>query len=136
LPVPTAQLFRGAGRILVMDDEEVVRQVLGKILRRLGYEVDFALTGQEAIEKYERALAAKMPYDIVIMDLTIPGGAGGREVIEILRKKDPQIRAIVASGYSIDPILSEYKKHGFRGAVNKPFRVNELLGVIQNVMRE
>ena len=130
----TCHLHHGSGRVLLMDDDAGVRQVAGKILGHLGYEVDFAVDGGEAIEKYQRAFNAGQPYDLVIMDLTIPGGMGGEEALQALRKIEPQTRAIVSSGYADDPIMTRYKEYGFSGVIKKPYRVSTFSQVLQEVL--
>jgi CheY-like chemotaxis protein len=114
------------GKILVMDDEEYVRDVLGEMLRRFGYEVESASDGEEAIKMYREALAGSNPFDSVIMDLTIPGGMGGKEAIRILRDMDPQVKSIVSSGYSNDPVMANFREFGFVGVITKPYRMTEL----------
>lgn len=124
----------GNGTILVMDDEEIVRQVAGEILSVLGYKVEFANDGKEAIELYREALENGRRYSAVLMDLTIPGGLGGKEAITELRKLDPSVRAVVSSGYSEDCIMSDYAKYGFSAVIAKPYRVAELSKVIDMVI--
>lgn len=128
------QFHLGRGRILVMDDDPGVRQVAGKILSHLGYEVDYAAHGAEAIEQYQAALSAGQPFDLVIMDLTIPGGMGGEEALQALRKIEPQTRAIVSSGYADDPIMTRYQEYGFCGVIKKPYRVSTFTQVLQEVL--
>jgi CheY-like chemotaxis protein len=99
--------FDGTGRILLMDDEEDVRQTTGDVLKRLGYTVVFADDGLRTIDLYQEARKAGAPFDAVIMDLTIPGGMGGNETIERLLAIDPKVRAILSSGYLNDPIMAE-----------------------------
>jgi CheY-like chemotaxis protein len=124
----------GQGRILLIDDQEAVRRVAGKILERLGYDVEFAEEGAEGIRVYEAAIKQKQPFDMVIMDLTIPGGMGGRETIKELKKTDPKADVIVTSGYSDDPIMSDYRKYGVSGVVAKPYRIDDLAEVIHKVL--
>ncbi|MHB8066530.1 MAG: CHASE3 domain-containing protein [Desulfobaccales bacterium] len=124
----------GNGRILVMDDEESIRNLLDKILNRIGYEASFARDGSEAVEAYTRAKESGRPFTAVICDLTIRGGMGGREAIRELISIDPQIKAIVSSGYSDDPAMADYQKYGFSGVIAKPYRINELSYVLQEVI--
>jgi len=125
---------RGHGRILVMDDEEIVRDVLGKILQRFGYEAKFARDGMEAVEMYRAAMDRAKPFDAVIMDLTVTGGIGGIEAIELLRLIDPDAKAIVSSGYSDDPVMSDFRKYGFNGVIAKPFRAEELSAALGTIL--
>jgi CheY-like chemotaxis protein len=124
----------GTGKILVMDDDEAVRDVAGAMLRKLGYETASARDGAEAIELYENARNSSRPFDAVIMDLTIPGGMGGREAIKKLLEIAPDAKAIVSSGYSNDPIMAEYAKYGFSGVVCKPYKLKELSETMSRVV--
>jgi PAS domain S-box-containing protein len=125
----------GRGRILLMDDEEMIRVVASELLRLLGYEVTCAADGAEAIELYTRALDKKEPFSVVIMDLTVPGGMGGKTAIEKLREIDPNVRAIVSSGYSTDPVMSDYRRYGFQGIVPKPYNAKDLYAALEEVLR-
>ncbi|MHB8845116.1 MAG: hybrid sensor histidine kinase/response regulator [Nitrospirota bacterium] len=127
---------KGSGHILIMDDEEDMRSTTGDMLMRLGYSVDFAGEGSEAIAKYREAREGGRPYDAVIMDLTIPGGMGGREAIRELLAIDPDALAIVSSGYSDDTVLADHRSFGFRGVVRKPYRLRDLSEVVADVLRE
>ncbi len=120
-----------ASRILVMDDEDLVREILTEILTTVGYEVEAVSDGQQALEIYQQ-----QKFAVVIMDLTIPGGMGGRETIEFLKDFDPQVKAIVSSGYANDPIVAEYEKYGFCGFLNKPYIVEDLLKLIKRVLTD
>ncbi len=122
------------GRVLVMDDDDMVLDVGMKILGRLGFETVGAHDGKEAIELYKTARQTGRPFDFVIMDLTVPGGMGGKETITILREFDPTVKAIVSSGYSIDPVMADYRAFGFSGVVAKPYAVEDLKEVIQSIM--
>ena len=122
--------------VLVMDDEETVQKVSTKMLETLGHNVECAVDGKEAIELYKKAKEAERPFDIVILDLTIPGGMGGKETIEELRKIDSNVKAIVSSGYSNDPVMAEPEKYGFTGMVSKPFKVEDLSEVLRSVLRK
>ncbi len=132
-PTKTALL---GGRILVMDDEELVRDVMGSMLRNLGHEAVFAMNGAEAVDLFRNAKEAGKPFDAVILDLTLPGDAGGNETMKKLLKIDPSIRGIVSSGYSKDPVMSGFRKYGFKAAIAKPFRVSEFSTVIKNVLAD
>ena len=125
---------QGRGRILIMDDEEMIRSVVGKLLRHLGYESDSAEDGVEACKKYLEAMAKKEKFSAVIMDLTIPGGMGGKEAVQHILKIDPQAKVIVSSGFSTDPVMANYKSYGFSGVVAKPFMIQELSAVLHEVI--
>ena len=109
-----------------MDDEEMVRDVSNALLTHLGYEAEVAVDGVEAIEMYRKAMESEKPFDMVILDLTNKIGMGGVETIKRLLKIDPDVKAIVATGYSYDPIMSKFWEHGFRGALPKPFTLDQL----------
>jgi CheY-like chemotaxis protein len=126
----------GIGKVLVMDDERLVRELAGEILNHLKYETEFASDGHEAIEAYKRAKENGKPFDVVIMDLTVPGGMGGREAIKRMLEFDPSVKAIVSSGYSNDPVISDYKKFGFRGVICKPYKMEELTEALNRVLHE
>jgi two-component system, cell cycle sensor histidine kinase and response regulator CckA len=126
----------GKGRVLVMDDEELIQQVAGAMLNHLGYEVQFANDGLKTLEMYKNAKQSSKPFDIVLMDLTIPGGMGGEETIHQLLKIDPQAKAVVSSGYFNDPIMADYAKFGFRGVVSKPYKIQELSEALYKIMNE
>ena len=125
----------GQGRILVMDDEKMIRTVVGRMLEKIGYEVDYAEDGNEAIEKYTNALQSGNFFKAVLMDLTIPGGMGGKEAVQILLEIDPQVKAVVSSGYSGDPIMANYEEYGFCGVISKPYRTGELRKTLQDVLQ-
>jgi CheY-like chemotaxis protein len=125
--------LNGAGRILAMDDEAAIRTLLCQILRHFGYRPHAVSTGEEAILEYKRAADEGDPYRAVIMDLTVPGGMGGKEAVAELRQIDPNVRAIVSSGYSNDPVLANFRQYGFVARVDKPYRLAELAGVLSEV---
>ncbi|MFH1137904.1 MAG: ATP-binding protein [Pseudomonadota bacterium] len=129
-------LAPGCGRILLMDDEEKILEVTREALTFLGYEVETARDGAETIEKYSQALQEGRGFDVVIMDLTIPGGVGGQAALNELRKLDPEIQAVVSSGYSQDPVMARHREFGFRGVLPKPFRLEELSRVLAGLMRK
>ncbi|MDH4163465.1 MAG: PAS domain S-box protein [Nitrospirota bacterium] len=130
----TATLQAAAGRVLVMDDEEDVRETAGSVLKRLGYSVALAEDGNQTITMYREAMERGEPFDAVIIDLTVPGGMGGREAVRLLREIDPSVRAIVSSGYSNDPVMAEYEDYGFAGMVSKPYRMKDLGLAVQRVL--
>ena len=102
----------------------------------IGYKVEFAREGAEAIEFYQKAKESAEPFDAVILDLTVPGGMGGKEAIQKLLEIDPKVKAIVSSGYSSDPIMSDFKKYGFRGVIAKPYKVRELSEELHRLITE
>ena len=121
-------------RLLVMDDEEMVRDMLKSILSRLGYEVIPVEKGEEAIADYQKAKNLGHPFDAVILDLTVRGGMGGTETLRELQKIDQRVKAIVSSGYEQDPILKNFAHHGFQAALTKPFLINEISAVLSQVL--
>jgi PAS domain S-box-containing protein len=121
-------------RILVMDDEIDIRNLIGDVLTHFGHTVEFASDGAAAIELYRSAMGSGQSFDVVIMDLTIPGGVGGKEAIKELRDMDPEVRAIVSSGYSNDPIMADFKSYGFKGVVAKPYEIRELVETLNQVI--
>ena len=130
----TCEIAKGRGRILLMDDEEIVRDVTGEMLRYMGYGVEFAKDGAEAIELYINAKESGKPFDVVIMDLTIPGGMGGKEAMGKLLKIDPAVKAIVSSGYSNDPVMADFRGYGFSGVVSKPCGLKELGEALNKIL--
>ncbi len=122
------------GRVLFMDDEEPIRAMIRNLLRRLGLEVETTADGEELIAAYRRDLANGTKPDLVITDLTVPGGMGGKAAMQELLRIDPQVRAIVSSGYSSDPIMSNYREHGFCGMVAKPYKLPELRRVLHQAL--
>lgn len=125
----------GQGKILVMDDEEIIREFAGKALRHLGYDIEFAKDGIEAVESYRKAIESGQPFDAVIMDLIIAGSMGGEDAIKELLRIDPRARVIVSSGYSKDPIMANYKDYGFRGGLVKPYTIDGLSEVVHRVIK-
>ncbi|HOF86948.1 MAG TPA: PAS domain S-box protein [Armatimonadota bacterium] len=124
------------GRILVMDDEPLVLETVESMLEVLGYEVVGVTDGEAAIAEYDEALRTGMPFDAVLLDLTMRGGIGGQEVMARLRQVDPRVRAIVSSGYSNDPIMADCREYGFRTGIAKPYKVSELSDVVRRVIAE
>jgi len=133
-PPPEEDISHGRGKILIMDDEKMVRDISGEMLRSLGYDAYFAEHGAGAVEMYKAALDAGEPFDAVIMDLTIPGGMGGSEAIGKLRAIDPDVRAIVSSGYSNDPIMAAHQEYGFKAVMIKPYNLKNFSTVLREVV--
>jgi CheY-like chemotaxis protein len=127
-------LVSGRGKILVMDDEDIVLEIITEMLKRLGYEVEGVRDGAEAIELYRKRAETGSPFVAVIMDLTIPGGMGGKEAIRQLRELYPEVKAIVSSGYSNDPIMAEYGEFGFAAVLAKPYKLADLSHALSTVI--
>lgn len=118
-------------RILIMDDDEMVRDIAREMLVHLGHQVVLAAEGAGAIDRYREALTAGRPFDLVLMDLTIPGGMGGKEAVQGILAMHPQARVIVSSGYSTDPIMGNFREHGFSAAIVKPYTLDELAHLVE-----
>lgn len=121
----------GTGKILIMDDDVMVRDVLGRMLVSLGYKVQFAKDGTETLALYGKALETNDRFAGVILDLTIQDGMGGKEAMAGLLKIDPHVKAIVSSGYSDDPIMAEFQDYGFAEVLVKPYKIPELGRVLK-----
>ncbi|RLA92611.1 MAG: hybrid sensor histidine kinase/response regulator [Deltaproteobacteria bacterium] len=130
------RILTGSGKILIMDDEMIVRKVTGEMLTYIGYKVEYARDGAEAIEIYKREKEKGEPFDAVILDLTVAGGMGGKEAIEKLLEIDPKVRAIVSSGYSNDPIMANFREYGFRAMVVKPYKIKVLSKAVREAMKD
>ena len=126
--------LRGEGRLLIMDDDAMIRSFMSSLLPEFGYTVDFASDGEEALILYEQAIAERKPYILSIMDLTIPGQMGGRETIQLLHTKHPSALVVVTSGYSNDPVMGDPEKYGFSGVLVKPFTAEILLSLIKEML--
>lgn len=121
------------GKVLVMDDEEFIRDVAGDLLQTLDYDIEFAETGEEAIRLYREAMETGELFHAVILDLVIPNGMGGKECIRELREIDPNVRAIVSSGYSNDPVMANHRDYGFQGVLPKPYQLQKLSETLERV---
>ncbi|HWL54958.1 MAG TPA: response regulator, partial [Chthoniobacteraceae bacterium] len=135
-PAPVAPLSGKKGKVLVLDDEEVICELVSCTLTPLGFTVAQSFTAEETLRLYKEALDAGEPFDVVIMDLTIPGGMGGKEAVKKLLELDPAARAIVSSGYAMDPIMSRYRDYGFSGVIAKPYDISELQRVVSATIAE
>ncbi|MHB8110218.1 MAG: hybrid sensor histidine kinase/response regulator [Syntrophorhabdaceae bacterium] len=132
---PEESNMRRNGRILLLDDEEMVLEIGKEVMEYLGYSVTTALSGDEALALYDQSLQLDEPFDAVILDLAIPGGMGGKEVIGALKRLDPDVKAIISSGYLTDPIVENYREYGFMGVLTKPYDSNELDDKLQKIIR-
>lgn len=132
--VPAVSGTMRKGKILVMDDEELIRRIAGEMLKACGHDVEWAKHGEEAISKYQAAKAAGSPFDVVIVDLTIKGGLGGKETIARLREIDPAVKAIVSSGYSDDTVLSDFSQYGYKARLAKPYKFEELRDTVNKLL--
>jgi len=133
-PAMRDKAVEGTGKVLLMDDDVALRRVASRMLESLGYSVIIAADGDEAIAKFTRAMGEKEPFALVILDLTIPGGKGGRETVQEIRKLDPRVKAIVSSGYSDVAVMADYRDYGFDGVMAKPYRIEEMSRVLHDIL--
>ncbi len=126
--------MRGTGRILIVDDEEAIRALVEFTLDRLGYEVSDTETALDGVNLYREKLEAGERFDLVILDLTLPGGMGGKEALKRLIEIDPTVNAIVSSGYAMDSTMSRYQDFGFRGVIAKPYEAAELGRIVHETI--
>jgi signal transduction histidine kinase/ActR/RegA family two-component response regulator len=138
-PVPEVQLplvppARKTARVLLLEDEPSIQQVLAEVLGRMGVAVKVTAEGAATLKEFTVAMHQGAPFDLLILDLTVPGGMGGREVIELIRKLDPHVPAIVSSGYSSDPVMANYGQYGFQAMVQKPYEIGQLITVVERVL--
>lgn len=131
---PTKAHDASTGRLLIMDDERIVRETLGEILKLKGFDVTLAADGDEAVALYQSELAKGKPFDAVILDLTVRGGPGAVEVLSALRRLNPHVKAFVASGYTLDPVMIDPMRYGFCGVAPKPFQYDELAAHLRQVI--
>ncbi|MBW2118924.1 MAG: response regulator [Deltaproteobacteria bacterium] len=121
-------------KALVMDDEELIRNVVRLMLRELAYDVSLSKDGNEAIEQYKNSKASGVAFDVVILDLNVKEGMGGKEACRRLLEIDPSVICIASSGYPDDPVITEFEKYGFKGSVAKPYSIYGLGEVLQEVI--
>ncbi|MCK5055650.1 MAG: PAS domain S-box protein [Candidatus Aminicenantes bacterium] len=126
--------YANRGRVLLMDDEALILECTGDLLKEIGYTVELAKNGAEVLKLYEDARQSGNPFDVVVLDLIVPGGMGGQETIRELRRMDPQVKAVVSSGYSTDPVIAKHKEYGFVSALSKPYRMKDLSSVLREVV--
>lgn len=131
---PKIEVIKGCGKILVMDDDQIVRKAIKRMLEALGYQALCVEEGTAAVEAYKASLAQDTPFLAVITDLTVPGGMGGKETLEKIKQLDPNAKVIVSSGYSEDALVSEYSKYGFAAALSKPYKFEELSLTLNNLL--
>ncbi|MEO5656397.1 MAG: ATP-binding protein, partial [Nitrospiria bacterium] len=130
-PVPPP---RPGGAVLLMDDDPSICEFAVEMLTQFGYRAACALDGAQAVDLYRHALAEGGPFDVVILDLTVPGGMGGIEALAALREIDPRVRAVVSSGYSNDPVMADWARYGFAGALPKPYEGDQLREIVAQVL--
>ena len=118
--------MKKTGRILLLDDESLILGIAGELLNYLGYTATTVQNGEEAVSLYNQAMQINEPFDAVILDLAVPGGMGGKEVVRELLRADPHVKAIISSGYLTDPIIEHYKEYGFAEVLTKPYDADEL----------
>jgi DNA-binding NtrC family response regulator len=126
----------GKGKVLLMDDEQIILDVTGEILTFLQYDVMSAKDGQAAIDLYKKEKAAGSPFDIVILDLSVPNGLGGKETIELLRNVDPEVKAVVSSGYTNDPVVQDFSHYGFCENLTKPYNIQEMRNLLEKIIKK
>ncbi|NLI70821.1 MAG: response regulator [Firmicutes bacterium] len=127
-------LLKGQGRVLVMDDLEPVRRMTEEMLRMLGYDVDCASDGSEAVTLYERSMQQDLPYDVVLVDMSVPGGINGLATVKLLHGIDPGVKAVMVSGYDCGKYKSQFFGRGFKGFLQKPFKIGELAMILDEVL--
>ena len=122
------------GKVLLMDDEQIILDVTLEVLKFLGYDVMFAREGAAAIELYKKEKAAGVPFDVVIVDLSVPEGMGGKETVALLKVFDPEVKAVVSTGFSNDPVVLDFTGYGFSGKLTKPYKINDLKNILEQLI--
>ncbi len=126
----------GKGKILIMDDQEIILRMATSMLEYLGYDATVAMDGSQAIELFRDAYQSENPFNLVILDLTVPGGMGGTETIQTLLNIDPKLKAVVSSGYSNDPVMADYEAYGFCGLLPKPYTNDHMTTLLNKIFNE
>ena len=124
------------GKVLLMDDEQIILDVTHEVLKFLGYEVMFARDGEAAIDLYKTAKSEGPPFDIVILDLSVPEGMGGKEAIARLKAFDPAVKAVVSSGHSNDPVVLNFEQFGFSGTLTKPYKIADMKAMLERLIKK
>jgi CheY-like chemotaxis protein len=124
------------GKVLLMDDEQIILDVTLEVLNYLEYEVMFARDGQAALGLYKNEKEAGRPFDLVILDLSVPEGLGGKETIALLKAYDPAVKAIVSTGHSNDPVVLDFKLYGFSGKLSKPYKISDLKELLEQQIKK
>jgi CheY-like chemotaxis protein len=124
------------GKVLLMDDEQIILDVTLEVLNYLEYEVRFARDGETALSLYKHEKEAGTPFDLVILDLSVPEGLGGKETISLLKAYDPAVKAVVSSGHSNDPVVVDYLQYGFSGRLSKPYKISDLKDLLEHQIKK
>ena len=124
------------GKILLMDDEQVILDVTNDVMKYLGYDVMFAKEGASAIELFSREKMGGRPFDLVILDLSVPDGMGGKEAFEKIREVDPSVKVVMSSGYTSDPMMTDYAKFGLDGILAKPYRITDIKALLEKLIQK
>jgi CheY-like chemotaxis protein len=124
------------GKVLLMDDEQIILDVTLEVLNYLEYEVMFARDGDAALGLYRQEKEAGMPFDLVILDLSVPEGLGGKETIALLKAYDPAVKAIVSTGHSNDPVVQDFMAYGFSGRLSKPYKISDLKELLEQQIKK
>ena len=126
----------GKGKVLLMDDEQIILDVTLEVLRFLEYDGMFARDGTAAFELYKHEKEAGVPFDLVILDLSVPEGIGGKDTIALLKAYDPAVKAIVSSGHSHNPVVQDFAEYGFSGRLSKPYKINDLKEILEQLIKK
>lgn len=122
------------GKILLMDDEQVILEVTNEVLKFLGYDVMFARDGAAAVSLFMQEKSGSSPFDLTILDLSVPEGMGGKEAFERIHALDPSAKIVISSGYTNDPMLTDYASFGLSGVLAKPYRITEVKALLERMI--